>query len=830
VRAKRAEREQSRLREEAMSSQEQSKTAAAKATAISDLLQQMLSSANPDALKGSEYTVRQLLDDFSADLADQLKDQAEVEAAVRATIGRAYYRLGVADKAQAQHERALTLRRRIFGEQSEPVAESLVDYTWACFEQQQYAKGEPYAHEALDIYRKRSTTSQPVISALWVLQKLLSAQGQFAEVNAVTQEALAVADKSPGVEFPELASMIHGLAEMKNGQSQHAEAESLARKAIEMHRRLRGAEHPETAWALVSLGTALRGQQKLAEAQPVLEEALKIFWKYYSPGHKSLDAAMSELEAVLKARGDAAALEALYRAVLARQRAALGNESAAAAATLSSLAVSFHSQGKPAEAEKTLREAVEMILKLPVSDLAGLPSAVQRLAEVLKAQGRAQDAERLFEEAVQVAGQRLGETNTVLGQLHREFGVFLREEGRRDAAAEQYEEALRIRRATPNDDLAQTLRDMGYLLVMAGKPGAAEPYLREALALYRKLHQQEDYWGTAWNNMILAQALAGQQQFPAAEQAYREALEAYSKTQGIGGEGYTQALHALLGLLISQDKHAEGEALLKDLLVQQRRTLGGTNATVAATLHQLADLLATRNKPDEATSRLREALEIASNLSADLPNGELLNEMAWHFVTIEKPTSKDAAIAVELAQRAVTATNRKYPGILDTLAAAYAAAGQFTNAVNVQQEAIRLLKDEEERRTYTSRLRLYESNTPYRDHGLLAQSAKALLDQGKFAEAEPIARACLAIRQKQTPDDWLTFNTQSMLGGALLGQKRYAEAEPLLLSGDEGMKQRAGQISPAGKIRLKEALQRLVELYEATNRPDRAAESKRELE
>ena len=83
VRATRAEREQSRLRQK-------SETEAAKATAISAFLQQLLRSANPDALKGSDYTVRQLLDDFSAGLANQLKDQPEVEAAVRATVGRAY--------------------------------------------------------------------------------------------------------------------------------------------------------------------------------------------------------------------------------------------------------------------------------------------------------------------------------------------------------------------------------------------------------------------------------------------------------------------------------------------------------------------------------------------------------------------------------------------------------------------------------------------------------------------------------------------------------------------------------------------------------------------
>ena len=68
-----------------------------------------------------------------------------------------------------------------------------------------------------------------------------------------------------------------------------------------------------------------------------------------------------------------------------------------------------------------------------------------------------------------------------------------------------------------------------------------------------------------------------------------------------------------------------------------------------------------------------------------------------------------------------------------------------------------------------------------------------------------------------------------MLGGSLLGQKKYAEAEPLLLSGCEGMKKREVNIPLQGKVRLSEATQRLVHLYEATDRPDQAAEWKQKL-
>ncbi len=64
-------------------------------------------------------------------------------------------------------------------------------------------------------------------------------------------------------------------------------------------------------------------------------------------------------------------------------------------------------------------------------------------------------------------------------------------------------------------------------------------------------------------------------------------------------------------------------------------------------------------------------------------------------------------------------------------------------------------------------------------------------------EAEPLLRECLAIREKALPDNWLTFNTRSMLGGLLLGQKKYEEAEPLLLAGYEGMKERENSDSAA---------------------------------
>jgi serine/threonine protein kinase len=147
----------------------------------------------------------------------------------------------------------------------------------------------------------------------------------------------------------------------------------------------------------------------------------------------------------------------------------------------------------------------------------------------------------------------------------------------------------------------------------------------------------------------------------------------------------------------------------------------------------------------------------------------------------------------------------------------YDATGQFDKAAKLRAEFLPLVRKQ----------------LPPDDPGLaglLAQFGMNLLKAGKPADAEPVLRECLAIRGKKQPDDWLTFNTKSMLGGALLGQEKYAEAEPLLKEGHNGMKERADKIPPPAKVRLTEALERLVQLYEATDRADEAARWRKELD
>jgi hypothetical protein len=68
-----------------------------------------------------------------------------------------------------------------------------------------------------------------------------------------------------------------------------------------------------------------------------------------------------------------------------------------------------------------------------------------------------------------------------------------------------------------------------------------------------------------------------------------------------------------------------------------------------------------------------------------------------------------------------------------------------------------------------------------------------------------------------------------MLGGALLGQSKYAEAEPLLLAGYEGLKRQVKAKGQVPEFRLAQTVQRLMLLYEALDKKDELARWTKEL-
>src|SRR5207249_2550316 len=117
-RADAAEKTQRQLRQQAEADEKMAKTEAAKSKQVARFLEDMLQGVGPSVALGRDTTMlREILDKTAERVGEDLKDQPDVEAELRSTIGEVYWALGQYQKAEAMHREALALRRKLFGQE-----------------------------------------------------------------------------------------------------------------------------------------------------------------------------------------------------------------------------------------------------------------------------------------------------------------------------------------------------------------------------------------------------------------------------------------------------------------------------------------------------------------------------------------------------------------------------------------------------------------------------------------------------------------------------------------------------------------------------------------
>ena len=103
---------------------------------------------------------------------------------------------------------------------------------------------------------------------------------------------------------------------------------------------------------------------------------------------------------------------------------------------------------------------------------------------------------------------------------------------------------------------------------------------------------------------------------------------------------------------------------------------------------------------------------------------------------------------------------------------------------------------------------------------------RLLTERGAYEEADRLLGNALEInRRSLPPKHWRIGYTQALLGSCLTGERRFDEAEPLLLAGYETLRAKRGN----ERQETLRAASGLVALYEAWGKPDKAAEWQKKL-
>jgi tetratricopeptide (TPR) repeat protein len=301
------------------------------------------------------------------------------------------------------------------------------------------------------------------------------------------------------------------------------------------------------------------------------------------------------------------------------------------------------------------------------------PLAMASLGSALMARGDANAAIARYQAAL--------ESDPDLNEAHYFFGLALAGRGQYDAAIAHFRIALKTR---PN--FAQAHFNLASALSGKGDASGAMAEYREALKI------TPDY-AEAHNNLATLLARGGD--IDAAADHFQQALASdpgvakihYNFGNALAGAGRLDAAIEQYELALKiQPKHADAE-------------------------HNLAAIQSQRQGILTRLAAARSAIRLTPN------NAVLVNDTAWVLATNPNASIRNGAEAVELAQRSVKLAGRSAAG-LDTLAAAYAEAGRFTEAVDTARQAVEAAqvgKNEALAREIQTRLERYLAHTAFRD-------------------------------------------------------------------------------------------------------------------
>jgi tetratricopeptide (TPR) repeat protein len=296
------------------------------------------------------------------------------------------------------------------------------------------------------------------------------------------------------------------------------------------------------------------------------------------------------------------------------------------------------------------------------------------------------------------------------------LGNALLQKGNVDEAIEHFQKALEIK-----PDFAEAQNNLGNALVKGGQ-------VDEAMAHYQKAIQLKPDYAEAHYN--LANMLAKKDQLVEAIAHYKkaiqfnpdyaeahynlgavfgvrgrldEAIEQYQKAIQIKPD-YADAHGNLANVLTAQGR-------LEEAIPEYRRTLELVPDSAQAHFRFGQALQAQRNF-EAAIKEYQKALDLAPrHLPVHL-------SLAWLLATCPEATLRDGGRAVELAQQAERLGGGESPQVLDTLAAAYAEAGRYPEAVETAKRALNLTATQNNQplaEAIQNRLKLYEAGSPYHE-------------------------------------------------------------------------------------------------------------------
>jgi serine/threonine protein kinase/tetratricopeptide (TPR) repeat protein len=655
-----------------------------------------------------------------------------------------------------------------------------------------------------------------------------------------------------------LDATYHFLGQAKQALQQSERAQALYQATL-------GPEHPETLTSMNNLASAYRDVGRYEDAVRLFEQTLALSRVRRGPEDGATLLVMANLAGMYLLQGRQRDALELYEQTLKRQQAALGPEHLETVSTMHNLARAYLAVGRQREAvplfEKTLglRQA-----QLGPAHPDTLPT-LSSLAVAYQRAGQLHKALPLFDQAWRLYQERLGPAHPATLRMMVSLADAYREAGQLQEAVRLAEQATQRARALQDEKHPDTLTIVSMLATIyraAGRFHDALPLLEQTLQLKKTVHGPA-HPETLSTMHHLAQNYRHLGRLEDARVLFEQTVQGQKKALGPAHPDTLASLQNLASVYQFAGRLHDALPLFEDVFEQYRTTLGPEHPFTLTSMMNLAGAYLQAGRRHDALPLFQKTLQVRQRTRGP-EHPETLTAMhnlaaaSW----MAQQLQRSVPLFEETLRLRTAVLGPDHPetlGTLANLAINYRDAGRLAEAVILFEEmqartrrrpdgfpaelrwVLRPLAD-----TYDQARHFAKSEPLYRgfldearnqygpeDPRLgvpLEQLSLNLARQKKHAEAELLLRSCLQILERKQPDAWSRFYIQGLLGASLLEQKKYADALPLLEASCVGLKQRQVQIPlSVRRLRLSEALQRLVRLHEAMGNQDEAAKWREEL-
>lgn len=619
LRAMRAERQQSLLREQAEkartlaeANEQKVTTEAAKSRHVAQFMKAMLAGVGPSVALGRDTTIlREILNQTAARLDQDLKQEPAVKAELLLTIGQVYGLLGELNKAEQMALESLAIRRTLPGTNDSEVAESLEILAWICRHTTQPERAVVLLREAYAIKRRLLGDAHPSVAR--TLYHLALVHGGYPcedQVETLYRDALATRRRLLGEEHPDIALLLHGFGTVLQSRGKFDQAEALFRQALAMGRKLVG-ENDDIANSLASLCAVVAAQNRLSEAESLYRELVAMAGRIHDAEHLCVANPLDYLARVLARQGKRSDAECLRRKALAIRRKFLGDEHPDVAQSLDELGGLIR-RSDPIQAEVLHREAVAIRKKVLATDRPGTRFYYAQVpAEVGEDDSEAGPHRNL------PLNTNLLPTEIALANSLRNLANALRAQGKWDEAKDAFLEAAQCGEVTALDRAAWFLAT------------CADTNVRDAnsalLFAERAANETQRKKATFLDTLAATYAALGR--FPEAVLAQQEAIaleenRAFKKAYQYRLRLFQSNLpyfeyQRMAAWLRNEARLTEAEAMYRQELTMRRNMFGEGDPNVADCLHEIAAVLQEQARMPEAEQRARECLAIREQ---HLPN------------------------------------------------------------------------------------------------------------------------------------------------------------------------------------------------------------------